>query len=407
METYTLYDLNEYVKRVIALNFAEPIWISCEIAQCKNVRGNYYLDLVQQNEAHEVVAQSSAVLWFKNIYFLKAKLGDLLPSLLKEGVQIKIKVGVEFNERYGLKLLIEDIDPTYTLGQMELNRKKILERLKQEEVTELNKALNLPKVIQRLAVISSDTAAGYIDFKKHLEENIYGYKIHHDLYIAAMQGMNTDAEIVNALTTIKNGQQKYDVVVIIRGGGSKLDLAAFDSFNIGYAIATLPLPVFTGIGHEIDTSIADMMANKMMKTPTAVADFIIENNLQFEGKMIELQEQLTAMSGIILKNASMALESEFTYIKTTINEKIKYQKIDLDQRWNDVLSFTNQKIKEQGIYLNTIDTQLKLSDPKQLMRKGFVLVKSQNKYITSSNKLKKNDRAEIEFFDGSISAIVE
>ncbi|MBK7220785.1 MAG: exodeoxyribonuclease VII large subunit [Saprospiraceae bacterium] len=202
-DTFTLFDLNEYLKRVIALNFPEPVWISCEIAQIKNARGNYYLDLVQQNEKEEVIAQSQAAIWYKSYLFLKAKLGDLLNSLLQEGTQIKIKVNVEYNERFGLKLIIEDIDPAYTLGQMELSRQKIMERLKTAGVTELNKNVVMPRVIQRIAVISSDTAAGFKDFTAHLEENKYGYQFTPTLFPAAMQGQNTEKEVVSQLQEIK------------------------------------------------------------------------------------------------------------------------------------------------------------------------------------------------------------
>jgi exodeoxyribonuclease VII large subunit len=402
METYSLFDLNEYLKRVIALNFPEPIWISCEISSCKQTRGNYYLDLIQQNENNEVIAQSSGIIWFKSIYFLKAKLGDLLPSLLKEGVQIKLKVNIEFNERYGMKLVIEDIDPSFTLGQMELNRQKILERLKKEEVTELNKAIPKPKVLQRLAVISSETAAGYIDFKTHLANNAYGYKFTVDLYTAAMQGANTDAEVVNAFALIKENINKYDVVILIRGGGSKLDLSAFDSFNIGYTIACFPIPVITGIGHEIDQSIADMMAHTAMKTPTAVADFIIENNMNYEGKIIEFANVLGSLSNMQVKHNQINMESLFTFIQTSSSEKLKYEKLNMDQKWNEFTFLNSTMMKENFTFLNSIEASLKLSSPDFILKKGFAIVKNGEQFISSKEQMLLHEETTLDFFDGRV-----
>ncbi len=407
MDTYTLYDLNEYVKRVIALNFPEPIWISCEIAQCKNSRGHYYLDLIEQNDKEEVIAQSSAVIWAKSLYFLKAKLGDLLPSLLQEGVQVKVRVKLEFNERYGMKLLIEDIDPTYTLGQMELNRQKILERLKKEEVTELNKEVAMPKVIQRLAVISSETAAGYIDFKTHMKNNAYGYHFSIDLYNAAMQGANADTEVANAFSAIKADKHKYDAVILIRGGGSKLDLAAFDSFNIGYAIATCPLPVITGIGHEIDQSIADLMAHTAMKTPTAVADFIIDLNMHYEASMNNLVNVVGSLSTMVMKRAHINIGNLFTYIQTTGYEKIKYHSLVIDQQWSDVKKLNNGILKNQFNALHSFETNIKLSNPVNIMKRGFSIIKKDGNYITSSIQLSKQDTISLTFADGSHEAIVK
>jgi exodeoxyribonuclease VII large subunit len=175
LETHSLFELNEYIKRVIALNFPEPLWINCEIAQIKEVRGNVYIDLVEQDNQDNIIAQASAVIWYKSYLFIKNKLGHLANSLLSVGTHVKVKVIVEFNERYGYKLVIEDIDPTYTLGRLEINRQKIIERLKADQLFDLNKCIELPAVIQKIAIISSDQAAGYKDFIAQISENQYGY----------------------------------------------------------------------------------------------------------------------------------------------------------------------------------------------------------------------------------------
>ena len=399
MEAYSLYDLNEYIRRVIALNFPESLWITCEISSIKNSRGNYYIDLVQQNENEEVIAQGSAVLWYRNFIFLKSKLGELLDPLLKDGLQIKIKVNIDFNERYGLKLVVEDIDPTYTLGQMELARKKILERLRNEGVLELNKEKRLPAVIQNIAVISSETAAGYIDFKEHLSNNAFGYSYRIHLYQAAMQGQNTEKEILNALREIET--EKFDVVVIIRGGGSKLDLAAFDNFNIGMEIAKFPIPVLTGIGHEIDNTIADIVAYDSLKTPTAVANFIIDRSQLFESEFLLKYENILQH----IKDKIVYENEKLNYTYTLITQKpltvLEKHKLNINHFYSILLQLKNNIIHQEKSNLHNFDQLIELSRPEKIMKRGFVLVKNGDHFITNLSEVKNIDTAEIVFQDGN------
>ncbi len=401
-DTFTLYDLNEYLKRVVALNFPEPVWISCEISQIKNARGNYYLDLVELNDKEEVIAQSQAAIWYKSFLFLKSKLGDILPSLLQEGVQIKVKVAVEFNERYGLKLIIEDIDPAYTLGQMELTRQKILERLKAAGVTERNKDLPMPKVIQRIAVISSDTAAGFKDFTAHLNENKYGYQFAVTLYQAAMQGLNTEKEVVDRLTEIKEEAKNFDAVVIIRGGGSKLDLSYFDNYNIGYTIATMPIPVLTGIGHEIDLSIADLMAHLSLKTPTAVADYIVDRALHYEGQMDDWYQQVKLLAGSHVKRASLQLENHVVQLQSRPRELLKVAGLMLQNQYAELQTNLVHKIKFQHQELQSIQTQLSMSDPKNILKRGFAIVRQEGQFVSRTVVFDPQKTTEINFYDGNI-----
>ncbi len=404
METYTLFDLNEYIKRVISLNFQEPIWISCEIAQCKNNRGHYYLELVQQDENEEVIAQASAVLWSKNHYYLKTKLKDLLNSLLEVGVQIKIKVKVEYNEKFGLKYVIEDIDPTFTFGQLELNRQKILDKLNELDLIEKNKMIHRPTVIKKIAVISSEEAAGYADFKKKLAQNIYGYTFNITLYKAAMQGTNTEKEVLAALKVI-NEKPEFDAIVLIRGGGSKLDLAAFDNYEIAKAIALSQLPVFTGIGHDIDTSIADIVANKSFITPTAVADFLIEQSMLFEGKVNDYHQTILGLSQYHINENKNTLKGLDVYLQNGPKNIIKQNYYDLQLAVESINRQKNFIILNQKEYLKNLSTTLQLIDPINILKKGFVLVTNkEGKFITSSVMFDKSQVHELEFHDGKISS---
>ncbi|MBK9735378.1 MAG: exodeoxyribonuclease VII large subunit [Saprospiraceae bacterium] len=401
--SYSLYELNEYIRRVLALNFTEPIWVNCEIAQIKEVRGNVYLDLIHHDEkTNEITAQISANIWYKSFLFLKNKLGDLLPSLLKEGTHVMMKVQVEFNERYGLKLIIEDIDPSFTIGQMEMNRQKILQKLSNEGLLEINKRRKLSTVISRVAVISSPGAAGYIDFESHIRTNSYGYVIDITMFQVALQGQNTEREVCHAFDLIDEQYELYDCVIIIRGGGSKLDLSGFDSFNIGAKISKCKLPVITGIGHDVDSTVADVVAFQSLKTPTAVADYVIEHNFNFESKILELTYWIGQMAKQLFRQKELGLNQVIQILKLLPSEIIRKQKSDIaNVHLNISFAVTNliQRHKEKLI---SIDHQLQLMDPKNILKRGFSIVRQDGKIIKRRFELAKKHEVEIEFYDGQI-----
>jgi exodeoxyribonuclease VII large subunit len=408
LETYTLFDLNEYIKRVIALNFQEPIWISCEIAQCKNNRGHYYLDLVQQNDKDEIIAQASAVIWYNSYLFLKNKLKDILDSLLKVGTEVKIKVRVEYNERFGLKYIIEDIDASYTLGQLEIKKQKIIDQLTEEKLIHLNREIVRPRVIKKLAVISSEEAAGFADFKKKLSENSYGYTYKLTFFKAAMQGVNTEREVVNALKEIQEESDKYDVIIIIRGGGSKLDLSYFDNYAIAKEIAFSNLAVLSGIGHDIDYSITDIVANKSFITPTAVADFIIENNLIFESEINDLVSAISGLTQLLIKDQQLALQS-FTSILLELPKQIlKDQKSKLDKMMSDMTYQKNYIFQNNFLELQKMGIVIELSHPDKIIKRGFTLLTDKNgKFVTSKTNLALSDVINIQLKDGKVEATVQ
>ncbi len=401
--SYSLYELNEYIRRVVALNFAEPIWVNAEISQVKEVRGNVYLDLVCHDEkTNEITAQISAGIWFKSFLFLKNKLGALLPSLLKEGTHVLMKVQVEFNERYGMKLIIEDIDPAFTIGQMEMNRQKILQKLQDEGLVHLNKLQDLPSVIQRIAVISSAGAAGYIDFYNHLTKNTYGYQYHISLFQVALQGQNTEREVCKALEDISDRAQNFDCILILRGGGSKLDLAWFDNFNIGARISKSPLPVITGIGHDIDSTVADTVAHLSIKTPTAVADHLIQHNMEFEAKISETSHWISQMVRRYLHHHELILQQTMQLLGILPKELIKKQLFNLEYTSELILTSAKNKIKNHRDILTFADKQIEMQHPKNILRRGYTIVRQDNKVIKNASELKNNLPMDIEFYDTTI-----
>jgi exodeoxyribonuclease VII large subunit len=402
LESHSLFELNQYIKRVIALNFPEHIWINCEIAQIKEVRGNVYIDLVEQDQTDNIIAQASAVIWYKSFLFIKNKLGTLTNSLLSEGAHVKIKVQVEFNERYGYKLVIDDIDPTYTLGRLEINRQKIIERLKEDNLFDSNKLVPLPKVIQKIAVISSDQAAGYKDFITQLSENQFGYQIEFHLYSSSMQGQNTEKDVCSAFDNIIESSINYDAVIIMRGGGSKLDLSFFDNYNIGAKIAKCPFPVLTGIGHEIDQSIADMVANKSLKTPTACADFIIERMMNFESELLSLKRQINQQALQSVNIQSTNLKNTVSLLQRRPSEIIQTQMMMQETNLKTIKNSYSKIINNELRRIELLKKAVFIANPSNILKRGFTLVKQNNTYLKNSADLNKNIKTEIIFHDGKV-----
>ncbi|KXK40875.1 MAG: exodeoxyribonuclease VII large subunit [Saprospiraceae bacterium] len=402
-ESYTLYELNEYIKRVIALNFPELIWVNCEIASVKEVKGNVYLDLVYHDDkSDEVTAQMQASIWYKTHLFLKNKLGALLPSLLSGGTHVLIKVFVAFNERYGMKLVIEDIDPSFTIGQMEMNRQKILHQLQNEGLIFVNRQRPIPSVIQRIAVISAHNAAGYIDFVQQLTNNIYGYRYDITLFSASMQGQYTERDVCKALDTIAEQAEKFDVAVIIRGGGSKLDLAWFDNFNIGAKIAKSPLPVITGIGHEIDNTVADVVAGISLKTPTAVADHLINHNAEFESGVINVEQWIVQLAQRILKSHEISLVHITQLLSLIPKDKLNTHRTQLQLVVHQILSTAEARIQNHKDKLDFADREIHFLNPKTILSRGYTLIRQEDKIVSRKADLKSGIPVNIEFQDGKI-----
>ncbi len=402
MEAYSLLEVNQYIKRVLALNFEEPIWVECELNSVSNSRGNLYLDLIEKDESSDdVVAKASATIWYRQFLFIKKKLKELTDSILSPGVKVKLKGNIVFSERYGLSFNVIDIDPAFTFGQFEMNRQKVIDKLKSKDLIEVNASVPLPSVIQNIAVISSATAAGYQDFVSQLSENAYGYDFNIKLYAAAMQGQKTEREVVAAIQAAKKDDNH--IIAIIRGGGSKLDLSGFDNYNIAFEIATSPLPVLTGIGHDIDMTVSDIVSHTVLKTPTAVADYIIDHNSQFEGEILLMMQQIEHETQQILelKNQElMLMQEKLSSIPSLIVQQYRH---DLNTAYDNILSQAEYMIKDHNRTLDNYTQMLEMTKPKNVMKRGFAMVKNDKAYVGKIKDIKKSDKdLTIEFYDGEI-----
>ena len=407
MESYTLFELNEYIQRVITLNFQDSLWIRCEIAQINFSRGHYYLNLVEKGEENKtIIAQSSAIIWARKYQQLRRKFKKTLDGLLQNGVAVLLLVKVDFNKRYGLKLIIEDIDPNYTMGQMEMKRQEILKTLLKRGLLDLNNTFSLPPVIQRLAVISSKTAAGLQDYMNQLETNIYGFQFSNQLFFAAMQGEKVEAEVLQQLKKIARLKENYDALIIIRGGGSKLDLAAFDNLELGIAIAQFPLPVIIGIGHEIDETILDRVAHTSLKTPTAVADFLINRLLHFESNILEYKSYIHNSASYLIQQEKGVLNYVKKMIQLPAINQIREANSFLHQMKQRLpLAVKNQLFIEKK-QLNQLEKICQILAPETALKRGFSITIANGKVVTDSKQVKKGDVLETQLLAGIIKSTV-
>jgi exodeoxyribonuclease VII large subunit len=407
LDAFTLYELNEHIRRVIALNFQEPIWVRCEISQVKSSRGHYYLDLVEKiPDGKEVRAQANAVIWSKTAWFIRKKLQELFGQILQEGMEVRLKVRVDFHERFGLKLIIDDVDPTYTLGNIEAQRRQIVETLHAEGMIGLNGQLPLPVVLQRIAVLSAPHAAGYHDFRKHLLHNPWQFRFWTDLYPIAVQGVLVEAQLLEALRKVARVRHHYDCVVVIRGGGSRMDLSAFDSLEIGRAIARFPLPVFTGIGHEIDTTVADAVAHTSLKTPTAVAAFILEVNGHYDTTITQVYRQIADNVARSVAHRHTALSHLAEMLRRAPREALLRRRMELDNITPALLAHSRHFITTQKDRLAYMQELLVQVDPDTILERGYSITTLQGKRLRSASQVSAGDTIISHLHEGRIQSIV-
>lgn len=408
MQTYTLFQLNEYIRRILALNFAEPLWITAEIAQIGESRGHYFLSLVQkEEEGEEILAQSEAALWEKTHKRLRRQLGITLHEILQAGRSVKLKVQVEFHERYSLKLIIHEIDPTFTLGQLELQRRKTIEALKKAGHLRRNALLSLPAVVQRLAVISSETAAGYQDFTTQLRQNAYGYSFTTTLFPSAMQGQKVAEELPKQIQKINRQASKFDAVVVIRGGGSRLDLSAFDEQKVAESLAKCKLPVLTGIGHEVDETVSDLVAHTRLKTPTAVAEWLIAKAAQFETELLKMAQHLQFISGQILQRETISLNGMLQQLQHVSRASIQKQEQLLDFIVSELPHRTQSHLRSETRQIDQLEKMINLLSIENTLERGFTLTSRNGQFLHSKDQLKPGDKIRTRFRDGEIDSEVE
>lgn len=407
MESHSLYELNEFIRRVMHLNFPDTLWVRAEISQIKESRGQHYLTLIEKAaDSERIIAQASAMIWGRTYTQLRKKLKGTLANLLQDGVEVLVQVQVEFEERYGLKLMIQDIDPSFTIGKLELKRQQILEDLSKAKLLDKNSQLPLTPVLQRIAILSSNSAAGLQDYLDQLQQNPYGYYFQNVLYPIAVQGVRVETELLSQLKKIAKKKDDFDAVVLIRGGGSKIDLGAFDSFELGKAVANFPLPVIVGIGHEIDETILDKVAHTSLKTPTAVADFLIRKALHFESWILEHKAYIHNAASSQLQAAQLQLEQAKNIVQLSGQGLLKEEQLILSQLQKQLPIVSKNHLKYEQTKLGQLKKIVQLLDPQTLLQKGYSQTYTKGKVITSTKQVKKGMELETRVADGTIRSKV-
>lgn len=408
MSTITLFELNEFIRRVLALNLPESLWIRCELAEVKTSRGNFYLELVQKGEGNEdIVARGQAVLWNGAFRVLQKKRGLELDALLREGMEVLMLAKVDYHERYGLKLIVEDFDPAYSIGKLELKRREIVRQLQQMNLLDKQKKLTFPVVLQNLAVLTSETAAGYQDFIEHLKSNYLGYQFRLSLFQTAMQGGFVESEMTSQLEKIRRKADSFDAVMIIRGGGAKLDLASFDNLELGKAIANFPIPILTGIGHEVDETVLDLVAFASLKTPTAVADFILNHNMQFEAELLRFSQVIINLSGISARKQEIQLQQLAQTVFYQVKSKIRNQQMMLNYIEKEVPAACNRLTATENLRVETFERIINTLRPETIFKRGFSMVMKKGKALLSANELQPGDDLEVHLHKGTVLTTVK
>lgn len=392
------------VKESVQEAFPDRLWVKAEIASLSpRANGHCYLSLTE-SRGGKVVAESRAMIWKWHYPQLKAYFEETTGESLKAGITVLVRVQVSFSELYGISLFIEDIDPAFTLGEKALERQRSIERLTAEGYMEMQQELALPRLPGRLAVITSATAAGWGDFRRHIAES--GYAIDVTLYEALMQGEAAPASIMDALSEAQKGP--FDAILLLRGGGSEVDLACFDDYDLAVAIATCPLPVLTAIGHERDTHIADMVAKDSAKTPTALADIFIEafaaEEEAIEGLRVRMQQALTAR----LQTAAMDLQRSEARFATALKSRISALELPLQERISRLRFAAGARLGEALSAVALAEAKLRSADPRNILSLGYVLVTGRdNKVLKTVKRVRVGDRIGVRFSDGSLTAKVD
>lgn len=402
--TYQLADLTSFIRRVFALNLPEPVWVAAELAQANVSRGHCWLTLVQKDaDNDQVLAQLEGVVWANKITELRRIHGPkLIDGLFQQGMSVRLRVSTSFHARFGLRLVVEDIDPAHTIGELERRRQLTLQRLAAEDLLDRNARLPLPLAPQRLAVISSDTAAGLADFREQLDGNPYGYDFKLRLFPAAMQGAQTSPEITGRLREIRrNWPAAFDAVVIVRGGGGRTDLAAFDEEILCRAVADFPLPIIVGIGHETDDTVLDRVAHSSLKTPTASAVFLVERLTQTEGRLLQLGRriaqsgrQLVAVNQPRLDRLSVATRQLATNTLTAETNRLDR----LDRELTELPRRTLRDAAEQIRHYEQLLTALR---PETTLARGYALVSQNGRLVTSPDDLEPGE-VDVRLKDGRV-----
>ncbi|MDR1592625.1 MAG: exodeoxyribonuclease VII large subunit [Prevotellaceae bacterium] len=408
MESLSLLELNLHIKRTLKTTFTTPVWVHAELSEVReNAAGHCYLELIEtEPNTNAIMAKQKATIWDSRYRMIKPCFEEATGISLQAGIKILAFCKVEMHELYGISLQIFDIDPTFTVGDMAMRRTQIIRRLTDEGVANVNKSLPMPHLPQRIAVISSETAAGYGDFMHQLTGNAFGYWFSVELFAAVMQGGQTESSIIAALDAIYARQDEFDVVVIIRGGGSTSELSAFDNYNLAFHCAQFPLPLISGIGHLRDDTIVDLVAHSCVKTPTAAAERLITIIRAADTHVEALVETLADTARQQLAAADTRCRYILQRLPYSANTIIRECEMYLQAAVEKLRGTVRQYINEEQQRILLIQKTLDFSDPQKMLLRGYALVERRGTAIRSINQVDNGDTLAIYLADGCLQTTV-
>jgi exodeoxyribonuclease VII large subunit len=451
-EKLSLTELQLIIKDSLYLALPDMYWITAEVSEIKeNYAGHCYLELIEKHpDEKNVRARAKAIIWNNRYRFLKSLFVNITGEPLRAGMKVLVRIKVEYHELYGLSLVISDIDPSFTIGEMAMKRQMVIRRLEEEGVFLMNKELEFPFVPQRIAVISSKSAAGYSDFIRHLNDNSYGYVFYTALFETIMQGTETEQSVISALDRIAANSEIIDVVAILRGGGSQSDLSWFDSYNIAYHVTQFPIPVITGIGHEKDMSVTDMVAFQSLKTPTAVADHLIRCVADAENQLNEMSSGIAENTKLIIEKyrdinesfkiklipvvrlmisnqkeklsnriieiinfgkkyiarAGLSPANQSSKLVSAAGSYIMSKKTTIDRNRDDLVSLTLNSIKNRKIRTAGFENSLNILNPENVLKRGYTITTKKGMILRSAGLVAVDDIIETRFSDGTAKSKV-
>ncbi len=404
----SLYELNEKISRAIDRSFPTSVWVQAELMEIRESRGHCYMELVQNDIFSATpVAKASAKCWRTSWIKVARKFLNQTGDYPQKGMKLLLNVNVEFHPAYGFSLIVSDIDPTYTLGEMARKRQEIISRLKEEGVFDLQHELTLTTFCQRIAVISSQTAAGYGDFCDQLACNNHGYCFYPTLFPAVMQGETVSQSVISCLDTINNRVEEFDCVVIIRGGGATSDMSGFDSLELAENVANFPLPIITGIGHERDECVLDLIAYHKVKTPTAAAEFLVSNLYEVESRIDYAKETVTSLVKDNIERQQMRVERIVTIIQSASRLYCSKRENKLELLSQCLFTSVTSRFKEEKHRLQLLTERLKALDPSLLLKRGYTMTLAEGKIVKDARQLKSGQEIETVFEKGKIKSVVK
>ena len=431
-QALSLVELNQRIRMTLEQAFPDTYWVRAEMSDVREngASGHCYLEFIEKDPCSgQLLAKVRGAIWAKTFRLLKPYFEMETGQRFVSGLKVLVRVTVDFHELYGLSLTVVDIDPAYTLGDMARKRLEIIRQLQEEGVFELNKELPLPLLPRRIALISSPTAAGYEDFVNQLTHNRAGYPFYVKLFPALMQGERTEESVIAALDRIYAHQELFDVVALLRGGGATSDLNSFDSYLLAANCAQFPLPILTGIGHERDDTVVDLVAHTRLKTPTAVAEFLIARMDQAAQTVEELQQTMTQSASVRLLQEKQRLQSYATRFPALVGQRmernrtllhqlgaklptmaqgfVERKRAMVDRLVMQLRNATTTHLAEKQRFLQLQEQFVRMASPDYILRRGYSLTLREGKIIKRAEELHVGEELTTRFMDGEVKSIIK